>query len=125
MRLDELTHDLDLLHVGDAKQDERCVTRNAISPEAALSAPIIEQHARSGPAGRIGINQRACQPGIELCFCFRGIELAQGDLAVRPGQIEGPIGDAGMLIFFYQRERVFPAFRCPDDEIEDSGFIRR
>ena len=66
VRLDELPDDLDLVRVADAQQDDRRVAGDAIAPEAALAAPVVEQHAGRGAAGGVGINQRAGQPAIEL-----------------------------------------------------------
>ena len=41
-----------------------------------------------------------------------------------PGQIEGAVGHAGVLIFFHQRQRGFPAFGHAEDQVDDGGFVR-
>ena len=99
------------------------VAGDAIAPEPALSAPVIEQHAGGGTPGGIGINQSAGQPSIELGVGFRGIEVAQGDLAVGPGEVKGPVGHARVVVFFDERQRGFPAFRHAHDQINAGGFM--
>ena len=125
VRLDQLPHDFDLLRVVDAEQDDRRVAGNAVAPKTALAAPVVEQHAGVGPAGGVGINQRAGQTAIELSFRLRGVELAQRHLAVGPGQIEGAVGHAGALIFFHVRQRGFPAFCHAKNQVNDGGFMGR
>ena len=101
MRLNELAHEFDFLQVGDAQKNQRRVAGNTVGPERALAAAILQQDARGSPAGGIGINDRPSQPGVKLRFGFGGVEMAQGHLAVGPGQIKGAIGHAEMLIFFH------------------------
>ena len=124
VRLDQLPDDFDLFRVADAEQDDRRVAGNAIAPKAALAAPVVEQHAGVGPAGGVGINQRAGQTAIKLSFRLRGVELAQSHLAMGPGQIEGAVGHAGALIFFHMGQRGFPAFGHAKNKINDGGFMR-
>ena len=125
VRLDELPDDLDFRRVADAQQDDRRVARDAVAPKTALAAPVVEQHAGAGTAGGVGINQRARQPGIELGLRLRGVEMAQGDLAVGPGEIEGAVGHARALVFFHERQRGFPAFGHAHDQVNAGGFVGR
>ena len=90
-----------------------------------MAAPVVEQHAGVGPAGGVGINQRAGQPAVELGLRLRGIEMAQGHLAVGPRQIKGAVGHAGALIFFHVRQRGFPAFGHAKNQVNDGGFMGR
>ena len=125
VRLDHLLHHLDLLRVGDAQDDERRVAGNAVSPKAALSAAIIEQHAGRGASRGIGVNDRAGETGVELGIGLGEIELAQSHLAMRPGEIEHAVGHARVLIFFHERERCLARFGNADDEVDHRGFVRR
>ena len=125
VRLDELLHDLDFGGVADPQQDDRRVAGDAIAPESALAAPVAEQHAGGGAPGGIGIDQSARQPRIKLGLGLRSVEVAQGDLAVGPGEVQGAVGHAGVVIFFDQRQRRFPVFRHSQDEINAGRFMGR
>jgi hypothetical protein len=124
VRLDQLPDDLDLLRVADVEQDDRRVARNAVAPKAALAAPVAAQHA-GPPAGRVGVDQGAGQPAVELGLSLGRVEMAQGHLAVGPRQIKGAVGHAGALVFLRQRERGLPAFRTPSRQVDDGGLTGR
>ena len=125
VRPDELLHELDLLRVADAEENERRVAREAVAPETVLAAPVGEQHAGAGPPGGVGIDQRSGQTAVELGLRLRGVEVAQGHLAVRPREVEGAVGHAGTLIFFHLRQRGLPVFGHAENQINDGGFMGR
>ena len=125
VRLNQLPDDLDFLRVADAEQDDRRVARNAVAPEAVLSAPVVEQDAGVGAAGGVGINQSAGQPAVELGIALRDVEMVQRHLAVSPRQIKGAVGHARTLIFFRERQGGFPAFGHACHQINDGRFMGR
>ena len=112
--LEELLDEFDSGGVADAEQNDRRIAGDAIAPEAALAAAVVEQHAGSGAPGGVGINQVTRQPGIKLGVGFGGVEVAQGDLAVGPREIQGPVGHARVVVFFHAAPGPRPGFRsCP------------
>ena len=125
MCLDQLSDNLDLHPVADAKQDDGRVTRNAVAPQAALASTVVLEHAGAGAPGGVGIYQRVGQTAVELGVTLRGIEMAQRHLAVRPRQVKGAVGHAAVLILFDERQRRFPAFGHSQDQTNDGAFIRR
>ncbi len=123
MSLEELLDDLDSGGVANAEQDDGCVTGNAIAPKSALAASIVEQQTGSGAPGGIGIDQGTREPGIDLGVGFRGIEVAQGDLAVGPSEVQGPVSHARVVVFFHERQRRVAALRHAHDQINAGGFV--
>ena len=41
-----------------------------------------------------------------------------------PGEIQGPVGHARVVVFFHERQRGFPAFRHAHDQVNADGFMR-
>ena len=50
--------------------------------------------------------------------------MAQRDLTVRPREVQGPVGHARVVIFFYERQRRVPGFRHAHDQIDAGRFVR-
>ncbi len=117
--------DFDFLRVADAQQHDGRVAGNAVAPKTILSAPVVEQHAVVCAARRIGINQRAREPAVELRLRLGDVELVQRHLAVRPSEIKDAVGHAGALIFFDVRERGFAVFGHAQNQVNDGGAKRR
>jgi hypothetical protein len=59
------------------------------------------------------VDDRTGQPGVKLGVGLSGVELAQDDLTVRPGQFEDAVGEMAVLIFLDQAERRGTGFAMP------------
>ena len=74
---------------------------------------------RGGGAQRwVGVEHGTRQALVELRVGFGGVQLAQGDLAVGPGQIENAIGEARVLILFEQAQADFAGFADAGNDID-------
>ena len=108
--LDELPREVDVLAVGDLQQHDRQIAGNRVAPETGLPAPVLEQHAGLGAQRGIGVKHGAGQPSVELSVGFGGVDLPQRHAAVRPGEIEHPVGETPVLVFLDQRHAGFAVF---------------
>ena len=93
------------LVVANPHQHDRQIAGDAVAPQSRLPPPIAAENAGLGPAQRRGINDRAGQTAIDLGIRFGGAELLQQDMAVRPGQVEDAIGQAGIADIFRSARR--------------------
>ena len=83
--------------VADPHQHDRQVARDAVAPQPRLPAPVADQDAGLRPAQRRGVDDRAGQSAVDLGIGLGGVELLQQDLAVRPGQLEDAVRQAGIV----------------------------
>ncbi|EGF32456.1 hypothetical protein IMCC9480_2461 [Oxalobacteraceae bacterium IMCC9480] len=125
MRLYQLAHQFDVRQFLDLDQHDRQVARNRIAPQARLAAPVLDQRAGIGAQGRIHADDGAGQPAIQLGIGFAGIELAQHDLAMGPGQLEDAVGQIAVAVFGDQIERRVARVDDAGDDVDDDRFFGR
>ena len=124
VRLHRLAHQRDALVVANPHQHDRQVPRDAVAPQSRLPPPIAAEDARLGPAQRRGINDRAGQAAIDLRIRFGSAQLLQQDLAVRPGEVEDAIGQAGIAVLLGQRFDAGARLGDAGDDVDPHGLIR-
>ena len=102
--LHHLPHEVDVAGLADLHQHDRQVARNRIAPQARLAAPVAQQHRTVGAQRRLRIGHRAGQPRVQLGVGLGRVQLAQHDLAVRPGELEDAVGEPAVDVFGEQRD---------------------
>ena len=125
VRLDELTHELDVVGTADLQKHDGQITGDRIAPQARLASSISGDHARFGPQRCAGVENRAGQASVELRISFGDIELAQHDLAVGPRHLERAIREPPILVLFHQGMASGAILADTGDEIHRHGLFRR
>src|ERR1700756_3040361 len=121
MRLNELFHDLNFGWVSGAHHDDRDIARDAMTPERALAASVLEQHASGSTPGGISVDQSPGQLCIGLDLGFGNAEFAQGQ--VGPSEIKTPVDHVGVVKFLGQRHCGFPGFRHTEYKVDANRSI--
>jgi hypothetical protein len=97
----ELAHQIDIGRISDLQQHDRQIAGDGIAPETGLPAAVLDEDARVGAQGGIGVEDRAGQVTVELRVALGGIDLPQDDLAMGPGQIEDAVRKTPILVFLH------------------------
>ena len=116
-------HQIDPVHVGDAHQEDRQVARDPEGPQAGLAEPVAGEDAGAGAVERVGVNDRAGQLRIHLGLGLGRLQLAQHELAVRPGHLERARREAGVAILVDQRQRRRARFGHAGDDVPVGGGV--
>ena len=80
------------------RQDDLGLSQVGPRRDAALQPGLGQLNAALG----IGVDDRTGEACMQLRVGLAGVELAQHNLAVRPGQIEDAIGKTAILVFIDQ-----------------------
>jgi hypothetical protein len=89
-----------------------------------LPASVLHQDARPGAQRRVGVQDRARKACIELRIGLGGIDLAQGDPAVRRSQIEHAIRKIAVLVFARQRDTGLAGLAHAPDHVDGRRLLR-
>ncbi len=103
--LHHLPHQFDVGRVLDLQQDDRQVAGNCVGPQAGLAAMVFHQGGGVGAQRSVRVDHRAGQAAIQLGVGFGGVQLAQHDLAVGPGQFEHAVGQVAVVVLVDQVQR--------------------
>src|SRR4030065_2629410 len=98
MVLYELTHQVNIGRIFNPQEYDRQIAGNGGAPETGLPVVILDDDTRVGAQRSIGIDHRAGETSVELRVGFRGIDLPQKDIAVRPRHIEDTIPETPALV---------------------------
>ena len=119
VRLHHLPHEVDAARVADLQQHDRQVARDRIAPQPRLPAPVARSMLGVGAQRRLRVDDRAGQARVELRIGLAGVELAQHHLAVRPGELEHPVGQAPVAILVDQRQAGLAAVGHAVDDVDE------
>ena len=96
MSLHEVADQVQVGLVGDRKQNDGAVARDAVAPERRLILAIAGDDAGPRPPLRPRVENRAGEPGVELHVRLAGAQLVQEHLVAGPGQGEHAVDHAGV-----------------------------
>ncbi len=100
----ELARQIYIRRIADLQQHDRQVAGNGVTPQTGLPTGIPEEDAGFGAKRGVRVDHRPGQPSIEFRVSLAGIDLPQHYLPMCPGQIENPIREAPVLVFFDKAE---------------------
>ena len=127
MGLEQLADQFQIRRIRDLKQHDWKITGNRIAPQARLATTVLQNDRGFGAQRRIGIDDGPGQSSIELRVRFGGVDLPEGDLIVRPCQIEDPVGEAAILVFLHQSQAGIAGLTDPGNYVDRcslAGFQR-
>lgn len=72
---------------------------------------------------RGGVEHGPGQTQVELRVGFGGVDVAEFNLAVGPGEFESAVGEARVLVFFGKADGAFPGFCDAGNHIHTHRFV--
>ena len=125
MGLHELAHELACCAtIADAQQHDRQVAGDAVAPQSGLPAAVAGDHAAGRAEQRVGVQDAAGEPAVELRVGFGRVELPQHDLALRPGELEHAIGQVAVVVLLDQPDRALARLGDAGHEVDARRLVR-
>ena len=119
--LHHLPDEVDARRFTDPQQHDRQVARDGVAPQPRLAAPVAQQRRGIGAQRRLRVDHRAGQSRVELRVGLAGVDLAQDDLAVRPGEVEHAVGQPPVDVLVRQRQAGLARVGHAVDDVDDRG----
>ncbi len=124
MRLQHLSHEIEIRNRADAQQDHRQVAGNGMPPQTGLRATVREQHGGFRAQARVGIQNRTCEPRVQFRVGFTGVELTQYDLTMCPRHVQHTIGERSVLVAQRERNALLARFGDTGDDVDRRALSR-
>jgi len=99
MRPEQVADQVQIVGVAHAKQNDREIARDAVSPEPQLVLAVTPQDAARGTVGADGEDHGGRQLPVVLGFGFARSQVAQDSSAVRRRDLEHAVGHPVILVF--------------------------
>ena len=111
VRLQKLSHDVEVFDVRDAQKNDRQIPGNALRPQARLRAAAPQNGIRRGTHGRRGVNHMSGEPLKQARFARGDAKMVQLHLTLRPGERRGARERGRVAVFVDAIEKRFAAWR--------------
>ena len=107
VRLQKLSHDVDVFDVRDAQKNDRQIPGNALRPQARLRAAAPQNRIRRGTHGRRGVNHMSGESLKQARFARGHAKMVQLHLTLRPGERRGARERGSVAMFVDAVEKRF------------------
>ena len=111
VRLQKLSHDVDVFDVRDAQKNDRQIPGNALRPQTRLRAAATHNRIRRGTHGRRGVNHMSGESLKQARFARGHAKMVQLHLTLRPRQRRGARKRGRVAMFVDAVEKRFAAWR--------------
>ena len=86
--------------------------------------PVFDHDTRAGAPQAAGIDDRTCESPEKLCIRFRGVEVLQSHLTMRPGEVKYTVRKVAVPVFLYKFHHFFPALSYACHKIHRGYLVR-